>query len=512
MIKSTNFLYYFLFSYIVLTVNIIDWNIIFPHNNNNNHVVTAALEAQWTPATDETSEPLPLSQKQRNELMQLDQAIQNSPDPEGTLQKVAQANGMDPNELMNILISNRKSAEMAAGDSGSNYYYGRSRLGAVMQFFGVVSVHLVHYAKKYPHRFSMMTSILFLVFYILWNKPRNGCVLPAVGSRRLSTLYEPPREFVGAFLGSLKASRGESRKEVIGCSRVFGNLVNDFDEDGVTFGQKKSRVDGVKFSVTARTPVDFDSCASAVDAVEEDESEDEIAYISEIAYESALSILNSRRFSEYTTTSQMRFQGANSSSLNAVAKRKLSGGMGGTGAECAALVMKKLAFRWGVQPLKLSYEEDFGVGVTSKALGYHTLKGAHFDGEIRISVDRIMLKEEDDSASDTDSLIVSVTFVVPKKGRKMKKKLAQKLVSSLAASIATSITSETRKKIARQPQSKNYRSKVSSFAKERRTLKAINNQKLEEMAEDRKRRWKRKGEGRYRPSGRRIEGSPRFGS
>lgn len=296
-----------------------------------------------------------------------------------------------------------------------------------------------------------------------------------------------------------------SHKDAFGCTRRIGDVVRKFDEDGLTIEKKTPRE--VSMSITARKALSLDALLS-IDEDEEDEAAVEREYITSLAFDSALSILGARRFSEYTPDT-IRFQGASQSSLKAAARRRALGGASG-GGECAAIVMKSLGTRWGVQPLKTSYEED--MGGSSRAVAFHSMKGGHFDGEIRFSIERKVAVDDDDDDVDEDGVIVSVSLCVPRKGCKMKKKLAKKLVTALASSIATSATSEARKTVARQKQSKSYQDKIAGFAGERRAERALQNEKLEDMAADRKRKWRRKGSGSYRPSGMRLEGGPRFGS
>ena len=507
----------------------------------SNSYVASALEVQWT-GNGHDDGPLPLSQKQRMELLQLSEAIYNSPNPDATLQQVAQSNQMDPNELKQILMRNQQDMMDAGGMDMNHSSIGRlsnSRLGSIMKFGSIVILQIVQLAKRYPQKFSMALSLILIIMYIAISAPRNGC---PIGTN--SFLMNPPRAYVADYLSNLNIAAKAmkvSRKEVTGCSRRLSNVVRSFNSNGITnekCGRKSVENANLAYSITARKRIDLDCFDDGSgDDRDEEELEDELAYISAIAYEAALDVINSRRFSEYISIDQkyntpLRFQGANSSSLNAAAKRKALSTLekrsklspiSNTNTECASLVMKKLAFRWGMQPLKLSYEEDEDdLGARGKAIAYQTIKGGHFDGELRFSIERTGLdcisEDSDDEEWDehnenlSEGVVVSVSLVIPKKGRTLNKKLSEKLVATLSSSIATSIISEAKKKIARQRQSKSYRDKVSKFAKERRTLKAINEQKLEEMAADRKRRWIRKGgAGRYRPSGMRLEGSPRFG-
>ena len=72
---------------------------------------TAETEVQWTANEAGTAEgssgPLPLSMQQRKQLLQLEDVIRNSPNPEETLRQAADANGMDPRELASMLQRDR---------------------------------------------------------------------------------------------------------------------------------------------------------------------------------------------------------------------------------------------------------------------------------------------------------------------------------------------------------------------------------------------------------------------
>ena len=65
--------------------------------------ICAEEQIKWTANEDAESAPLPLSLKQRQQLLQLQEAIRTSPDPGATLEQVAQGNGMTPQELVNML-------------------------------------------------------------------------------------------------------------------------------------------------------------------------------------------------------------------------------------------------------------------------------------------------------------------------------------------------------------------------------------------------------------------------
>lgn len=73
-----------------------------------------ALEATWTPNPEDEDGggPLPQSSRQRQQLVQLENAIRNSPDPAATLKHVAATKGLSPQDLASMLERNRRDVEM----------------------------------------------------------------------------------------------------------------------------------------------------------------------------------------------------------------------------------------------------------------------------------------------------------------------------------------------------------------------------------------------------------------
>jgi hypothetical protein len=64
------------------------------------------MKAKWTPANGDGAGPLPQSMKKRQQLLHLEKAIADSPDPAATLKKVAASMGMKPRELGDMLVRN----------------------------------------------------------------------------------------------------------------------------------------------------------------------------------------------------------------------------------------------------------------------------------------------------------------------------------------------------------------------------------------------------------------------
>ena len=166
--------------------------------------------------------------------------------------------------------------------------------------------------------------------------------------------------------------------------------------------------------------------------------------------------------------------------------------------EGALMVMKTLGDfgRYGVEPMCVSYEleEDEDEPMTH-CVAYHTLKGGHFDGEIKFSFEQT-----------EEGIVVSVTLAIPQGGRAPPERLAKLMVSSLVESIADSSLIRMKQTQSRRNQSQLYRARASGSASLKRHLRYEQEKSQEEMAKDRKRKWKRNNPdaGRYRPSGHRL--------
>ena len=101
--------------------------------------------------------------------------------------------------------------------------------------------------------------------------------------------------------------------------------------------------------------------------------------------------------------------------------------------------------RYGVEPLCFSYEmEEEEDEPITHCIGYHTLKGGHFDGEIKFSVEQT-----------DEGMVVSVSLACPKGGRAPPVRLAKALTSSLVESIVESTAMRMKQTMSRRNQSKN---------------------------------------------------------
>lgn len=479
---------------------------------------TYALEASFTHAPDKdtgsTDGPLPLSQNQRNQLLQLDQQITQSPNPNETLQKVAEANGMEASELGDMLMRNRRDMEMAGGGGGGGGVRTVNSLPRQMiRMFSTFVLLGCKAASNHPQRASFIALTLITIIYVMLSAPRNG-ILMSGGSGIMSsgrtTFLLPPQHHLSNYLTSdkfrhLKGSMTALKKG--GLADLFSDYkTNDgihiaslTKKDKKQLSQVVSIVKSVPFEVLLPSEEELEAIHdNEVETNSQQLSDDELRGMLEerswqdsieVAFNSAESIIAARRFSEFIA--------APSNRIRFVARGKEK--------ENAVLALKGLGNwkRYGVVPLRVANEEQ---DENMSSVIYYTLKGGHFDGELKVSVE----KKVDDEGDD--NVVISISLLIPKGGRKMNTKLASKMLTMLADSIVTSTMTAARQTVSRKLQSTVYRGKAKSRAVEKRSTAFDNIQKMEEMAADRRRRWQRNNQGSggsYRPTGfSRPEGSP----
>lgn len=482
------------------------------------------MEASFTHAPDKdtgsTDGPLPQSQRQREQLMQLYEQISTSPNPQEMLQKVAEANNMSAEQLGDILMRNLRDMEMASGGRGNGGMMD-SLPRKMLRLLSTLVLIVLRSASAHPKSAMMTTIALISILYVLISAPRNGIVISR--SRGLlssgpTTVIAPPISYLEKLVASQKFEKSSSSMgsniKVGGLSRLFeGEESTSELKDGthvVSLSKKQKK--NFSLVITASKKIPFEILLPSEEELEmlhakEKEkkdskhmkSEDLLAKVEEdawtdsiyLALQSAQNVIDSRRFSEFVSGS--------SNSLRFYSSRQDH--------DKAVLVMKKMGDwkRFGIQPLRVAFEED---GEDSKSIIYYTLSGGHFDGEIKVSVQTV----DDDDSGDGPSVIVSVTLLIPKNGRQMNKKMASQMVLNLAESITKSTMTSARQTLSRRLQSTIYRGKATNRASEKRTIAFDNMQKMEEMAAERKRRWARTNPnaGSYRPSGdmHRLQGRP----
>ena len=482
------------------------------------------MEATFTPAPDKdtgsTDGPLPQSQRQREQLMQLYQQISTSPNPQEMLQKVAEANNMSAEQLGDILMRNVRDMEMASGGGGNGGMMD-SLPRKMIRLLSTLVLMLLRSASAHP-RSAMMTTVVFMsILYVLILAPRNGIVISrsrGLFSSGPTTVIAPPISYLQKLVDSPKFEKLSSS---MGSNVKVGSLSRLFESEETTMGESKDGIHIVSLSkkhkknfsliATATKKIPFEILLPSEEELEllhakEKEkknskhmkSEDLMAKVEEdawaesitLAMQSAQNVIDARRFSEFVSGSSnsLRFYSSQHDHDKAV------------------LVMKKMGDlkRFGIQPLRVAYEED---GEHSKCVSYYTVAGGHFDGEIKVSVQRT-----DDESSDGPSVIISVSLLIPKNGRQINKKMASEMLLNIAESITKSTMTSARQTLSRRLQSTIYRGRAMNRASEKRTMAFDNVQKMEEMAAERKRRWARSNPnaGSYRPSGdmHRLQGRP----
>ena len=277
-------------------------------------------------------------------------------------------------------------------------------------------------------------------------------------------------------------------------SQKFINKVSSIQEKALDLGEiDVGSSDGIQWHSNLGRKAILSSAAVAQvtillddfipESLLEDQEDDDLNAIrnevANILYEeAAVNVLANRRLSEFTDNN-LRFQ----SSMD---DRKRYG----------VLILPKSGDwgRYGLQPFKVAHQSQ---GETFSQIKYSTLKGGVFDGQVHFIVEQIK----------DGNVMVKVRVLIPKKGRRLNKKLATALVSSLSSSLARSIRTEANQRLTRQLQGKRFSEKAKSRAEERRHFRHEKEKQLEDMAEDRRRRWQRGNPdaGRYRPSGSRLK-------
>ena len=505
---------------------------IVPHNSP----FCEALEAKFTHMPDKdgnTDGPLPQSQKQRDQLSKLYDTIANAPDPQATIEKIAKDNGMGWEELSAILMKNQKDMNHVAGGDGGGG--GAPPLIVCLRLISSFPPLLASFVHRNPRSFVSIMISLIIVFYAIVSAPRNGILIKSSGGGGRfgghSTFLSPPKSYLSRHVKSdrfLALDNSLPSKVKVGSlSKGWKfNSGNDDDQEmkgGVVverLSKKQKRELSMVVTMTKRLP--FEILLPDEDEVlhpptetmtwkrkgkvgegggskEERKAWDDAL---NLALSSLQTVLSSRRFSEYTLTpNQFCFHSPHSilqSSSSLRHRGERSGKKGGDSrvGEGAVVVLQSLGVlhRFGIQPLRLVSENE-------NELVFSTLNGGHFDGEVRIKIGMQRRGRHGDQGVE-----VSVALLVPRKGRSLSKKMATKLLSNLIESIATSAMTEATRKVAYQYQLSSYRGKATTRATKKRHLKFENMKKMEEMAEERRRRWQRTNPdaGHYSPSGIRM--------
>lgn len=500
-------------------------------NNNDNKgiIVVSAMEATWTPNEDD-GPAMPLSMNQRQQLVQLQQAIQNAPDPSGTLEQVAESNGMSANDLYQMIEKNAQDlqqdpqllSELQSFASQSST--GNSLPKIIFRIVASLGIAIRQIAKQNPRTFTMTALIGLLMFYSLLAIPRTGIHISSGRSLLLSrgptTVFAPPDRYVHKLIGktayaSMKKSSPPRlsiqtlkkdwddllipmRRELI-ATGLNENDGDENDDNAMTLNgkvevHKLSRKNELRQAVTAQFVLSPDKLLEEFPLGEtKEEIIAERDTIVDMLYTNAVNILSERNILEF-------------SSLNSKQRlRNICGdGSDDTDKDLGVIVVPGLGNfgRHGLvywMATSQTTQQSATSPSSSSTLTLTTLKGkGYFDGQIHIDVNKI--------PNHDGMLLVQVSLAVPKGGRKIPKKIGERLVEEMARSIIQSSSRKSQQRLARQSQGKRFKESGNRRANDKRNTRFDRERLMEEMAVDRRRRWQKKNPdaGRYRPSGDRM--------
>jgi len=495
---------------------------------NGRMLVSAEMQASWTPNEDE-GPAMPLSMNQRQQLLQLQQAIQNSPDPNGTLQQVAQSNNMSPNDLYQMIEKNAQDLQQDPAllnemqqFAQSNGGIGNSIPKMALRMMASLVVAVRQSAHQNPRAFSIMAMSALLIFYTLLAIPQTG--LHISSGRNLLTLssgpttvFSPPDRYLHKLIGKTASTRMPPKLSIKTLKKDWDDLLKpmirelatngpndeDFDEeDDNAYSRvevhKLGRKDVLKQAVTSQFVLEPDSLLKEFplgDTVEELAAERET--IIDMLYSNAAGLLAERNLVEFSAGTKAKER------LRAVCGNGKKDDEFGTNDFGVMIVpgLGKLG-RYGLMFWRATSEttQKSASSTSSSTLTLTTLKGkGFFDGQIHIDVRKIPHHD--------GMLLVQVSLAVPKGGRKLRKATAERLVGEMARSLVLSASRRTKQRLSRQIQGKRFKDTGSRQANDRRNTRFERERLLEEMATDRRRRWQKTNPnvGRYRPSGHRMQ-------
>ena len=439
-----------------------------------------AIEAKWTPSED--SQPLPQSMKQRNQLLELENTIRSSPNPEETLVRVAEANQMDPKDLWDMLSRNRQDLEAAGILTGNNN--GRSgRSNILWNLVTSLAAITANSARKNPRSFVLTVSVLSFILYGAISAPRTGLAISSqrhLLSRGPTTVWRPPTSYVHAFL--------ESKSELsVKATREFPDLSKALEgtADSVWHKFKKSESSDLRHAACTQSVIDP---SDFIESDGEDEDSDTSADEQQIEY--VIELLMDHASQTMAALDLTEFVEPDDSVRNVVA----------SGKKKTALIVSKLGDwgRFGLQPLLVTHmesstNEEEQEETMELTLG--TIKGGHFDGYIQISA---RLKDS--------KLFLQTALYFSKNGKELSQSIALRIVEQINSSLEKSLRTRTKQSLARRSQSSNLSGSARRQALKRRHSRFAKEQAMEEMAAERRRRWQRSNpnSGSYRPSGDRM--------
>jgi hypothetical protein len=223
----------------------------------------------------------------------------NTPDPQATLVKVAEANNMDPQDLVNMLERNR-SDRLQAGGGGRQIHAWPQQ---VVKVLSAIAVVISQAAAKNPKAFSILAVSLLCFIYIGVNAPRNGVIISSnsgLFSRGHTTCWLPPTKYVDRMMASQQFIRKVSSIQEM--TLDLGEIQVGSD-DGVQWHANLGRKAVLNSAAIAQVTIRLDDFIP--ESLLEDQEDDEVNVIrnevANIIYEeAAISVLANRRLSEFT--------------------------------------------------------------------------------------------------------------------------------------------------------------------------------------------------------------------
>ena len=259
-----------------------------------------------------------MSMQQRRQLLELEAAIVNSPDPSATMTHIAQQNEMSPEELAGMLNRNRNdlqesgqlegmvgeanaAAMQAQGGGGGSMAASLPR--RILSLAASILVALVKMASvqisRDPRRSTIIAVLLACTLLAVRNAPRNGIVISSGSfpplSRGHTTVFESPIAYLerhhvnswekGGWTSSLpepmevkskksSKSKKKSPRTVGGVGMTRSLKLDTFNlEESITVESNRCKDDGFALITTAQTLIVMDK--STVKDGKEDEDEDE---------------------------------------------------------------------------------------------------------------------------------------------------------------------------------------------------------------------------------------------
>lgn len=444
-------------------------------------LVQGEEQVSWTPSGDyEENPPLPLSMKMRQQLVQLQQVISTSSDPQGTLQQVAESNGMSAGELLNMLEKNARDLQ-----EDPTLLQPMTMPRAIFRAMASLGVVISHVAKKNPRSFGLATLACVLAVYAVIVIPRTGLHVSSsrgvVLSNGPTTVFAPPDRYLHKLISSQRLAdrRGLSVKTL---KKEWDDLALTGDGVEVHVLPRKHELGQ---AITAQFTLSPDQLLEMFSSGEtEKEIAEERSNIVDLLFSSATQLLSERQLVEFSSSSDD--DGARSIRGVTNAENKMGilvvPGLGNLGRH-------GLVF-WRATSQTESEEMASLTVTTLNGMGF-------FDGQIHATA--LKIPEED------GMIQIRVSLAVPKGGRKVSKTNGQRIVQEIADSLLQSSSRRTEQILARKSQGRRFKESGSRRANERRKTRFNRERLLEQMAEDRRRRWQRANPdaGRYTPSGRR---------